>query len=75
MLDLDEEAKKEIKPSEFLKEKVMTQITSVQVFVFGNMTKDQAVEFCKENIVKKLNTVDSYTEEKSCSTKLGCIYT
>ena len=40
MLELDDEAKKEIKPSRFLKEKVMTQITSVQVLVFGNSAKE-----------------------------------
>ena len=40
MLDLDEEAQSKIKPNVFLKERILNQITSVQVLVFGNTAKD-----------------------------------
>ena len=54
---------------------MISEITSVQVLVFGNSSKEQTVEFCKENIVKKFNTVEPYSNLKTQSTKIGCVYT
>ena len=71
MLDLDEEAQSKIKPNVFLRDRILTQITSVQVLVFGNTAKEQAVEFCTNNIVKKFVT----TEGDICSQKVGSIHT
>ena len=58
-----------------MKEKVISQVTSVQVLVFGNSSREQTVEFCKENIVKKFETVEAYHGVKATKTKLSCIYT
>ena len=75
MLALSDEEQREIKPFQFLREKVLSQITSVQVLVFGNTSKEQAVEFCNEHIVKKFPTVASHHGQKSDYNHLGCIYT
>ena len=45
-------------PGKFLKEKILDQITSVQVLIFGNTSERDAVDFCKTNIVSKFKVVE-----------------
>ena len=70
MLDLDEEAQSRIKPNEFLRERILKQITSVQTLIFGNTAKEDAVAFCNKNIVVKFATI----EGDLCHTKVGSIH-
>ena len=44
-------------PGVFLKEKIIDNISSVQILVIGNTTREDSIKFCEENIVAKFNTV------------------
>ena len=46
-------------PGKFLKEKVLDQITSIQVLVMGNTTKESAKQFCEGTIAKVFKTTKS----------------
>ena len=70
---LDEDAQEEITPHKFLKDKILSQISSVQVLVVGNTSEKQAVKFCKENIVKKFKTVTN-NNIAQLQTKVGYLH-
>ena len=61
-------------PELFLKEKILENISSVQVLVFGNTSEQKATEFCNEHIVPNFKTVECYHKSIGCPIKAGCIY-
>ena len=62
-------------PGVFLKEKIIENISSVQILVIGNTTKDESIKFCQENIVAKFNTVEcNHESNERCYVAAGCIY-
>ena len=62
-------------PAELLKQKIVDNISSIQVLIFGNTDEQSAVEFCKENIVQKFNIApDARPIGLSVPLKAACIY-
>ena len=62
-------------PGNFLKTKILDNITSVQVLVFGNTKREDSVKFCLETVVPKFKTVKCYhLPNERCGIAAGCIF-
>ena len=59
-------------PGKLLKEKILGQITSVQVLFFGNTSQKDAENFCQENIVSKFKLVENVNH--ACPLHIGSLY-
>ena len=61
-------------PGAFLKEKIIDNIASIQVLVFGNTDRKEAIDWTHENIFIKFEPAPCEHSDKMCSLNIGCIY-
>ena len=59
-------------PDKFLKERILEQITSVQVLFFGNTSVEDAKGFCEKHIVKQFKVVPGSGTEQALH--VGCLF-
>ena len=60
-------------PGKMLK-RIMTTITSVQVLVFGNTSKEKAVNFCEKSLVNRIKVVNCSHTTPGCLLQVGSLY-
>jgi len=61
-------------PGQLLKEKILDNISSIQVLVFGNTGEVQAKTFCEKHIVGQFDTVALHTDIVENHMDAGCIF-
>ena len=51
-------------PGEFLREKVLKQITSIQMLIYGNVDDEEARNFSQTQVVDRFQIVDEHPNAK-----------
>ena len=50
-------------PGKFLKEKILDEVTSIQILMFGNLLEEEARDFGQKQIVDRFKLVEEHPEE------------
>ena len=65
----------DLDPAKLLKEKILNNILSIQMFVFGNTSEETSVKFYEDHILSNFKTVKCYFSENERDYLVaGCIY-
>ena len=65
----------DLDPAKLLKEKILNNILSIQMFVFGNTSEETSVKFYEDHILPNFKTVKCYFSENERDYLVaGCIY-